>query len=75
MTPKFSKADAYRTDKIIVSLCDKYEGQHIIKDMEKIGEYEGANLNTTLMFVYRQEKDRQFQQAQKKLQKSYEIER
>ncbi len=32
-------------------------------------------LNTTLMFVYRQEKDHQFQQAQKKLQKSYEIER
>ncbi len=35
MTPKFSKADAYKTDKIIVSLCNEYEGQHIIKDMEK----------------------------------------
>jgi|GEM_PF-6902279 len=43
MTPKFSKADAYRTDKIIVSLCNEYEGQHIIKDMEKIGEYEEQN--------------------------------
>lgn len=43
MTPKFSKADAYRTDKPIVSLCNSFEGQYIIKDMEKIGEYEGTN--------------------------------
>lgn len=43
MTPKFTKADAYRTDKPIVSLCNIYEGQYIIKDMEKIGEYEGTN--------------------------------
>lgn len=43
MTPKFTKADAYRTDKPIVSLCNSYEGQYIIKDMKKIGEYEGQN--------------------------------
>ncbi|MBO4858713.1 MAG: hypothetical protein J5527_09375 [Treponema sp.] len=43
MIPKFSKADAYRTDKPIVSLCNSYEGQYIIKDMNKIGEYEGTN--------------------------------
>ena len=43
MTPKFSKADAYRTDKPIVSLCNSYEAQYIIKDMNKIGEYEGVN--------------------------------
>lgn len=30
MTPKFSKADAYRTDKPIVSLCNSYEGQYIV---------------------------------------------
>lgn len=43
MTPKFTKADAFRTDKPIVSLCNIYEGQYIIKDMNKIGEYEGVN--------------------------------
>lgn len=43
MTPKFTKSDAYRTDKPIVSLCNIYEGQYIIKNMEKIGEYEGTN--------------------------------
>ena len=32
-------------------------------------------LDTTLMFVYRQEKDRQLQRDQKKLEKSYEISR
>lgn len=43
MTPKFSKADDYRTDKPIVSLCNSYEGQYIVNAIEKIGEYEGQN--------------------------------
>lgn len=43
MTPKFSKADAFRTTDKIVSLGNSYESQYVIRGLEKIGEYEGVN--------------------------------
>lgn len=51
MTPKFTKADAYRTDKTIVSLCNIYEGQYIIKDMEKLVSMKVQITGIALIFM------------------------
>lgn len=43
MATKFSKADVYRTNNIVVSLCNSEYAQDIVKCFDRIGEYEGQN--------------------------------